>query len=252
MPITTLPPPLYEVGYRDYRRQHLYTAKGKEYPSVTKILGIIGGSKSNALMIWARREALKLAKAGVLGYLTDKKEITIAALDEIIAGADRQPDKLKDISADIGSKVHSAIDKYIMGETPILDADSEIGFNNFLAWMKTQELEMVCGDIAVVSIALGFGGRLDAIFKDKEGKLVLGDFKTSNALRDEYPLQVAAYATAFSETYGLPISSAVVIRFGKNEKDDFEHKNVNLSNALESFRAAIKLYNGMKSELWIE
>ena len=250
MPIATLPKPLYEVGYKDYRRQHLYTVGANTYPSVTKILGIIGGGKTNALMIWARREALKLAKAEILGYMDAGKALTHVALDELIQRADRQPDKVKTDAADLGTRVHNAIDAYIMGTAPVLDPDAQKGFNNFMSWIKEQDLELIAGDTTVASVVYGYGGRLDAIARKKSGHLELLDWKTSNALRDEYPLQVAAYAQAFKETYGLPINGATVVRFGKDKADDFEAKAINLPESFEAFKHALGLSGGMSKALW--
>lgn len=248
--IRTLPEPLYQVGYKEYRRSHLYTVGEKTFPSVTKILGIIGGGKTNALVIWARREALKLAKAEILGYMDAGKQLTHIALDELMQRADRQPDKVKTDAADLGTRVHNAIDAYIVGTAPALDPEAEKGFNNFMSWIKGQELELVCGDTTVASVSLGYGGRLDAIARNKAGGLVLLDWKTSNALRDEYPLQVAAYAQAFRETYGQEIGEAVVVRFGKDKADDFEHRAVNLPEAWKAFAAAFALSSSMGGELW--
>ena len=248
--ITTLPKPLYEVGYKEYRRAHLYTVGDQTFPSVTKILGIIGGGKTNALMIWARREALKLAKTEILGYMDAGKELTHVTLEELIQRADRQPDKMKTDAADIGQRVHTAIDEFIAGKAPALDPDAAQGFANFTSWLKDKELELIAGDTTVASVQYGYGGRLDAIARKKSGRLVLLDWKTSNALRDEYPLQVAAYAQAFTETYGLNIDVAEVVRFGKDKADDFEPREVNLTEAWGAFLSALQLSGGMKKELW--
>lgn len=249
--ITTLPKPLYEVGFKEYRRQHLYTVGDKTFISVTKILNIIGGGKTNALMIWARREALKLAKAEILGYMDTGEQLNHIALDELIQRADRQPDKIKDDAADLGTRVHNAIDAFIMGKVPTLDPEAQKGFDNFMTWLQGEELEFICGDINVVSLIIGYGGRPDAIARRKNGRLVLLDWKTSNALRDEYPLQVAAYAQGVKETYGLDIDEAIVVRFGKDKADDFEPKEVNLPAAMAAFKNAFDLNNSMSKELWI-
>jgi hypothetical protein len=250
MPIATLPKPLYEVGFKEYRRQHLYTVGTKTFISVTKILGIIGGGKTNALMIWARREALKLAKAEILGFMDTGEQLNHVALDELMQRADRQPDKIKDSAADLGTRVHNAIDAFIMGKAPTLDPEAQKGFENFMTWLQGEELEFICGDVSVASVSIGYGGRLDAIARRKNGRLVLLDWKTSNALRDEYPLQVAAYAQAFKETYGLAVDEAIVVRFGKDKADDFEPRPVNLEAALTAFKNAFDLNNSMTKELW--
>jgi len=247
----SLPKPQYIVGYREYRRQHLYTVDGKDYQSVTKVLNIIGGGKTNALMVWARREALKLAKSEILGFMDSGKQLSHVALDELMAKADRQPDKIKTDAADIGSRVHQAIDDYIAGKTPKLEPDTKPGFDNFISWAEREGIRLISGDISVVSLQHGYGGRLDALGYDKSDKLVLLDWKTSNALRDEYPLQVAAYAHAFAETYGVMPERAIVVRFGKETPGDWEPGEVNLPNAWLAFKDALGLHNDMGTALWV-
>lgn len=249
--ILTLPKPKYEVGYREYRRQHLYTVDGKDYPSVTKVLNIIGGGKTNALIIWARREALKMAKSEILGFMDSGKQLSHVALDELMAKADKQPEKIKSEAADIGSRVHAAIDDYISGKTPTMDAESRPGFDNFMRWAAGEGIRLIAGDTSVVSLQYGYGGRLDALGYDKSDNLVLLDWKTSNAMRDEYPLQVAAYAQAFAETYGVAMPGrAIVVRFGKETPGDFEPGEVNLPGAWLAFKGALDLHNAMGTALW--
>jgi len=251
MDTATLPKPVYAVGYRDYRRQHLYTVNGLEYPSVTKILNIVGGGKTNALVVWARRAALKLAESELVAELTQGRTITAEVLGPILARADRQPDKIKDDAADIGGRVHAAIDDYIAGKTPKPEPDAKPGFDNFMAWLSHEGLEIIAGDTVVASVQHGYGGRVGAIARSKSGGFIILDWKTSNAMREEYPLQVSAYAQAFSETYGVPLpDSAWVIRFGKTGPD-FETKKVNIPVALTGWLAAVKLYNAMHGGLWI-
>ena len=251
MSIMTLPKPLYEVGFKEYRRAHLYTVGPKTYISVTKVLEIIGGGKTRALTIWARREALKMAKAEILMFMDAGQQLNHVALDELMQRADRQPDKIKDAAADLGTRVHNAIDAFIMGKVPTMDLETQKGFDNFMSWLQGEELEFICGDINVASVSIGYGGRLDAIARRKNGRLVLLDWKTSNGLREEYPLQVAAYAQAFKETYGLAIDEAWVVRFGKDKADDFEPRQVNLDFALPAFKNAFALNECMKKELWV-
>jgi hypothetical protein len=251
MNTATLPKPVYAVGYRDYRRQHLYAVNGVEYPSVTKILGIVGGGKTNALVVWARRAALKLAESELVAELTQGRTITADVLGPILARADRQPDKIKDEAADIGSRIHQAIDDYIAGKMPKLEPDTKPGFENFMSWLSQEGMEIIAGDTVVASTKYGYGGRLDAIARSKSGGFIILDWKTSNAMREEYPLQVSAYAQAFSETYGMTLpDSAWVIRFGKTGPD-FETKKVNIPVALDGWLAAVRLFDAMHGGLWI-
>jgi hypothetical protein len=246
-----IPQPKYQVGFREYRRVHLYKVGGNEYPSVTKIIGIV--DKSGPLIIWARREALKLAKTEILAAINAGITLDEAHLESVLAKADKQPDKIKDDAADLGTRVHSAIDAYIMGKEPILDADTEAGYKNFRAWLNTSGIKIVQGDTAVASVVNGYGGKLDAI-GEKDGKLIILDWKTSNSFkgRDTYSMQASAYSAAFCEMYGVEVSKAYVVRLGKTIPGDVEVKQVNLAPAWLAFKAALDLTKSMKSHLWIE
>lgn len=248
----TLPKPQYEVVAKNYRNGHIYTVDGERLPSVTKILQIIGAAKMNALMIWARREALKLAESELFKAIEDKRALTYENVSEMLKACDRQPDKIKEASADLGTRVHEAIDAYILGKEPVLDEESTIGFTNFLNWLNMHGLELVSGDIPVASKRLGYGGRLDALGLNKKGEIIVLDWKTSNALREEYPLQVAAYAHAFKEMYGLPIAGATVVRFDKTDPNVFEAKEIDMTHALGAWLSAYALYRNMNQPLWLE
>lgn len=248
--ITSLPKPKIDVEFKIIKRAHVYTAGGVNYPSVTKILGVIDNGKSNALAIWARREALKLAQNELFGALDNGTALTYENVSEIIKSADRQPDKLKDAAADLGTRVHDAIDAYILGKEPVLDDESVVGFTNFIEWMGKEKIRIISGDIPVASPEWGFGGRLDSVGVNDKDEVIILDWKTSNALRSEYPLQVAAYAIAFEEMYGLKVSGAKVVRFGKTDPADFEPRDVKLKEAKLAFLRALGLYKAMKAELW--
>lgn len=161
--ITSLPKPKIDVEFKIIKRAHVYTAGGVNYPSVTKILGVIDNGKSNALAIWARREALKLAQNELFGALDNGTALTYENVSEIIKSADRQPDKLKDAAADLGTRVHDAIDAYILGKEPVLDEESVVGFTNFIEWLGKEKIRIISGDIPVASPEWGFGGRLDSV-----------------------------------------------------------------------------------------
>lgn len=248
----TLPKPKYEVIAKTYRNSHIYCVDAERLPSVTKILGIIGGAKMQALMIWARREALKLAENELFAAIEQEQPLTYDRVSEILKAADRQPDKVKDESADIGTRVHNAIDAYILGKEPVLDEESTIGFTNFLNWLSSEQIQLVAGDMPVASKRLGYGGRLDALGIDKAGNLIVLDWKTSNSLRDEYPLQVAAYAHAFKEMYGLEIKGATVVRFDKQDPNVFEAKKIDMTHALGAWLSAYALWRNMNTTLWKE
>jgi hypothetical protein len=100
----------------------------------------------------------------------------------------------------------------------------------------------------------GYAGTMDAVLETivpKTGERILTalDWKTSNAIRNEYALQVAAYAKAFEERTGEKISKAVVVRFGRRS-ETYEARAVNdLEKSFDVFCSALHLFHSLNKPL---
>lgn len=191
-----------------------------------------------------------------------KIPLTPQDVAEMMDRAIRAPDEIKEAAADLGTQAHAYFEAYCKGEAPApstLPAPLQPPAQRFLKWVEESGLAIVAGDTKVASLKHGFGGALDAILCVVDetktpkhmnlgnGDFVLGDYKSSNGIYDEYALQVAAYNQAFEETYGLTCQGCTVIRFGKDLKKDkngqllpldFEQKWV--KNPARSFGAFLR------------
>jgi len=253
----TINKPKYEVSRDD---SHIYTIQpmGLVVPGTTGILDIVGGKeKLGALCGWSKKMALEKVQEHLRALIGQPVNIDEKWIDAVRKSAwKRDKDKLKE-AGDIGTKIHASIDAYIAGTPPILDEQTEQGYNNFLSWIKDSGIKLIQGDTFVGHIGpcidggypYAYGGALDAL-GEMDGKLVLLDWKTSNSMRDTYPLQAAAYATAFEEMYGQKIERGFVVRFGKEIVGDVEPKEVDLELSWAAFKNALELTRAMKSNLW--
>jgi len=199
-------------------RQGYKAADGKKIPSVTTILKI---KDPGALINWAYRTGREH------GILEGQGQPAPGGLYE---GSD--------ILA-IGTCVHSMCEAWVKGDEPMLvleraleeetvndkttfRAQAASAYSAFEFWCKGTQLEIVDCEVAVISEAHRYGGTLDFIGK-LNGKLVLGDFKTSNGVWPEYLCQLAAYAKAYEECTGKKIDGGYhLLRFSK-ENGDFGH-----------------------------
>lgn len=223
------------------------------FPGVTGYLGVIA---KPALIPWATKEALKSAETALLARLKGKDkarvELTPEWIAEVMADAKARPDQIKQEAADLGTMAHQVIDRIVNGEE-IKDEDIpeavRAPVSNFMTWLKESRIEMVMGDTRVASVAEKFGGSLDALGW-KDGRYVLLDWKTSSGIYTEYGLQVAAYATAFEETFGVPIGEAYIVRFDKKEPVWDPQKDVkrvsNLTVSYGAFAAAKTLKEALE------
>jgi hypothetical protein len=69
-----------------------------------------------------------------------------------------------------------------------------------------------------------YGGTPDAVLRLPDGRLAMGDWKTSNGIYRDYLIQVAAYTILWEENGNEPITGGYhICRFSK-EFPDFEHR----------------------------
>ena len=249
------PKPLYKVGFKEVCRAHLYPVTMPNGDvigpliSVTKIQGILN---KPLLVPWAKKVAIERAREELVKALTSGMQIDLNSINSILDLAKKEPDKKKDEAADIGTRTHEAIDKWISGEMPVLTDDIKPGFNNFQHWLETEKIRIIKGDTNLASIKYMFGGRSDG-YGEKDGKIILIDFKTGKNLYDDTIIQIGGYDIATLETYGLQVDRAIVLRIGKEIPGDIEPKEANLSAGREAFMSALSLFKRMneKDTLWV-
>lgn len=192
-----------------------YLIQGKEVPSVTTILN-------------------ELSKPGLekwYGRLGNTE-------------AERQ----KKEAAEFGSKVHSAIEAIYHGQEPTITDDRfKTVLSNFKKWADHHIEEWVAFEKAIYHDDLLYAGTVDAFARLKgSNRLVLVDFKTSKKIREEYYLQVVAYALASrveDNVINLKDLQGAIIVHLDHDSLTWEAVNADLSPELfDVFSACLKIY----------
>jgi len=246
-----LPKPRYAVDLIAENDKHNYSIDGNQtyLPGVT---GILDMASKPALVAWsAKTTALYMAQ--IIRKAQDLQKANLALprylsarfIDTLVLRAKRQPHFAKVKAGEIGSAAHALIDQHITGKTAISTMGSmPTVMKSYLLWREKEKLKVVGGDLKVASLKYGYGGSLDVLLQDENGALVIGDFKTSNYIFDTYAAQVASYAMALVETYGLKeVPRGVIVRFDK-EKVGYERREVSsISDSFKIFRACLDLYS---------
>ena len=196
-----------------------YTADNTRVPSVTTITGRF--KESGALLHWANRMGL------------EGKDLNEA----------------RDSATDVGSLVHSMIEAEInwaqMPEIPEEFAErAQSAFGAWQTWFESVRAEIVATELPLVSEEHRFGGTLDCVIRDKQGRLALADWKTSNAVYGEYLTQMAAYGMLWNETQPEPLTGGYhLVRISK-EYGDLEHRHFPaLEEAEELFALLLRAYD---------
>jgi hypothetical protein len=139
----------------------------------------------------------------------------------------------------IGTCVHEMCEVFVKGGDPMRHLEETMekaktldpaafraqvvsAYSAFEFWCKGTQLEIIDCEVPVLSEVHRYGGTLDFIGK-LNGKIVLGDFKTSGGVYPEYLIQLVAYAKAYEECTGTKIDGGYhLLRFSK-ENGDFGH-----------------------------
>ncbi len=187
-------PTLKRVTAKSGQRQ--YTGEdNKPVPSVTTILSDTGDK--TALIAWRKRVG------------------------------EEEANRVSREAAGLGTKVHNALEKYVLGET------WEITGNNLISIMAKQMVDKMVRDgmsqidelwgveVALISEGL-YAGTSDAIGM-WNGKPAIIDFKTAKKIKkrewiEDYFMQGCAYALAHNEMFGTDIKQVAILMIDREGK----------------------------------
>jgi hypothetical protein len=191
------------------RYEVLHGKKWIPAPGVTTVLGWL--DKSRPLMIWASR--LEREAAGLIGWDLHQDEMYLPTKEAYLdAFAGRQKEKLawvKELkkACEIGTDLHALVEhdtKERLGidsTLPDVRDEAEWIFPQWEEWADVANYEPIATEFIVYGKAKigretrAYAGTAD-VLAWAEDKLVLGDWKTSNAFHGEMAVQNSAYIDA--------------------------------------------------------
>lgn len=184
-----------------------------------------------AMMAWGVRETLTYIRDRVRPW----EQYSPSELEEIFQDAETARFRTRDEAAEYGTRAHELIEMWChTGALQFTDSSGtwaiditkeskevQNAFGAFKRFWDKEGLQSVAIEQWLVDVERGYGGTIDFVARDKTGKLVLIDWKTSKAIRDKYLLQVGAYDWLWSVCGpGMvpgwePISRAYICRVDK-------------------------------------
>jgi hypothetical protein len=202
-------------------QDHRYIYQGVTYPGVTTALGVL--DKSGALMTWAARQtaeaAIGLQETDSLGLL-----INTVGRDGAVKALSSRSNWQRDEAAALGTAVHHWADQMIQGlPLPVQSETAKLYTDHYAEWWQRSGWKLRLSEAVVVSPAVdgvheGYGGTLDLLCYDADGRTVLADIKTGKGVYREAILQLAAYSMAryvskmgAAEVYEMPLVQRHVI-----------------------------------------
>lgn len=247
--------PLYDVKLIEQNRQHYYQIGTDEVwkPGVTTVLKVLD---KPALIPWAAKCVSDNIKESLNNWDFSQPlgKLDIGRICE--EGKNIYKKKASD-AADMGSRVHKAIDEIIRGEIRDYSPDVRAGVQGFEEWKASNSLKIELGDTKIGSKMFGYGGSLDMVAFNEKNEAIIFDFKTTrirkgldHGIYPEAAYQLAAYSWAFREIYGIEVKEVYGLWLNK-EKPEFKAVKVaNIPACFEIFLSCLKIYNNSKFEMF--
>ena len=152
---------------------------------------------------------------------------------------------------EVGSVVHRMVENRIHG-LPVAEPAEDIAplvmsaFDAFERWWNAGKFKVIATEVPLISSKYRVGGTPDAILLDAEGRVCLGDWKSSNGLYADYLRQIAIYGAMWNEQAPerLQLTGGFhLVRFAKTN-GDFEHRHFpELDDGLEAFLLLRRMYD---------
>ena len=157
------------------------TPTGKAYPSVTSVTGLLG---KEAILEWRKRVG------------------------------DEEANRVSARASNRGTKIHSLCEDYLLDKNPVPSMFDAPMFKSLVPHLDLID-NIHALESKLYSDHLQVAGTVDCI-AEYDGKMSVIDFKTSGRVKhkDDIPgyfIQCSAYAVAFEERTGIPVSNIVII-----------------------------------------
>lgn len=239
--------PLYEVKLIiDKENDHHYYQIGEDPTFHQGVTGILDVISKHALLPWTAKVTAEYIRL-VISRFRGTNRMTDKFLDLLVNRAKKQPRFVKELAAHKGSEAHSHFDRCIKENVDMPNVLYEASFKYFL---KKNKLKIIQGDSKVASLLYKYGGSMDAIAEEEDGRLVVLDWKTGKYIYRTHGYQVGSYAQAMMETYGLDyLPGGYVVKFDK-ENEKYEIRKVNTAIGWRGFKNALDLFNTEQLDLF--
>lgn len=227
---------------------HTYLINGKRATGITTIIGVLA---KPALIGWAAKMACESAAGNIKAGTT----YTRAELSAIFEEAKNAHTAKKDSAATHGTTAHALVEKYINsllpnGGKPVhLTADEYAPIENFMAWAVADVDHFLFSERQMFHEGKYIAGTADFGAVMKDGKKLIGDFKTSSGIFGiDYFLQCAGYKFLAEEEGDAPYDGCVIVRLGKKGPRDFDvvYRYDNDTDAA-AFMACLTIYRAQQT-----
>jgi hypothetical protein len=242
--------PMYESNLRDARKDELY-------PGFTKVWGDV--INAPGLNTWKRNQILD----AVINFPRDEEEDEKEYRRQIVRMADEYGAK----AADLGVRIHTALELYILeGKEYLSEVPIELHDNvqKVMRWMD-EYLYEIEPEATFCNHEYGFAGKIDVKAKHRDFGVIMLDFKSQNVKMERgkwaprFDLKHEAQLAAYSTGTDVPDTNLFNIIIPTNPECDYSDitkyikrwptvrqklstKELTVSEAREVFLSALNIF----------
>jgi genome maintenance exonuclease 1 len=199
-------------------KRYYNLGEGIKYPSVTTIIGSM--TDKSGIDRWRKKVGAETADA--ITKFSSNRGTVMHQLCEYFLGSTKETvkERLLDAQTLIGPFVE---------ENGFTEAESKMGRKLFFNFYNSKYFERITNVVSIEDTLYspqmgGYAGRVDIIYENEKGCLVILDFKSSRKPKREdwienYKMQIAAYSLAYWEMYKRRPSGGEI--WISNEADGF-------------------------------
>jgi len=207
-----------------------------------------GTIPKSTLIDWAGRTNVQAVRDACLKVLAETGMFPEqSAFLSICSECETAHNNLRDAAGDSGSATHDLIEKHLKGLPYEMPTDAKVlaGLNAFLKWLEQTDVEIIEAERLIYSEKYFYCGKTDLV-GHRNGKLLIGDFKTGSGFYEDQPYQLAGYAVALEEETGDKIEDGLIIHLDK-KTGRFKEYPVTLDDDMKgAWRAAVIHYKNLK------
>lgn len=231
----------------------------KRYWGITTILGVIA---KPALIQWAANMACDYVREKVVDPISNlpKGEVAdmfsiLQTLPDVLEEARYAHTKKKEKAGEEGTSIHEQIEKLIKAslqldgklEAYMIQEDMPEQVKEFVQWAIVNNVKFLGSEVRLCSQKLYVAGTADFI-AEVNGKLMVGDVKTSSAIYPEHIWQATAYAFMAREM-GLyeDFKGVVIVNVPKRGGIKVQ-ENYDLKGNFQIFKGALAIFKGKEAQ----
>ncbi len=231
-----------KTGFAFDSETHTYVLDGKLLTGVTTILGVIA---KPALIQWSADMACKFIEEKLVdGVASFPDEIKAWLIEARISHR-----KKKETAGSIGTEAHKHIEAWIKTKNTGLMKSKQVAdmVDQFIAWVKENNVKFLESEKQIYSKTHWYAGTVDFVC-EIDGKIWIGDIKTSSGIYPEYFFQTSGYQLAIQEMGLYPEIEGHIIVNIKKDGSKFEvEKSYGYAQSVEAFKAALIIYRAQEA-----